>query len=290
MAAGLTNRGISERLVISLGTADRHVHNILAKLGCNNRTEAAAFAWAPRADVPQTFQPPGVSIASPSAGPFVGRGLELQRLAGCLREAKDGHGRLAMVVGEPGIGKTRLIEEAARQAEADGFTVLWGRCYEGDWAPPYVPFAEALTALVRRADLRELRADLGFGGPPLARISPVPRERLPDLPEPASLGPNEEQFRIFDAVVQLLRATANRRQMLLVIDDLHWADAGTLNMLRYVSRCLNESRICLLTCYRDVELDRGHLLGETVAELRRSAGYERITLRGLAGVEVAEML
>ncbi|MEP7216880.1 MAG: AAA family ATPase, partial [Anaerolineaceae bacterium] len=290
VAAGLTNRGISERLVISLGTADRHVHNILAKLGCNNRTEAAAFGWKYLPDVPHALGPPGAPNASFSAGRFIGRPTELQRLAGFLREAGGGRGSLTMIEGEPGIGKTRLIEESARQAHAAGFTVLRGRCYEGDWAPPYVPFAEALASLVKQADLRELRTDLGFGGAPLGRIAPVVRERLPDLPEPAPLGPKEEQFRILDAVLQILRATSNRRPMLFVIDDLHWADAGTLNMLRYVSRFLTESRICLLGSYRHAELDRSHPLGDALADLRGGAGYERISLGGLDGAEVGEML
>ncbi len=289
VAAGLTNRGISQRLVISLGTADRHVHNILTKLGCANRTEAAAHARSNAGPtVPATMWSPPRQAHGPATR-FVGRADERARLAAGLAEAKAGHGSLTMVVGEPGIGKTRLTEEAAREGNAQGFTVLWGRCYEGDWAPPYVPFAEALTALARSADLRELRSDLGFGGPPLARIVPVIRERLPELPEPTPLGPNEEQFRILDAVLQLLLATAKRRPLLFVIDDLHWADAGTLNMLRYGSRFLKESRICLVGNYRDVELDRQHPLGEALAELRRGAGYERLLLAGLEDAEVGEM-
>ena len=288
VAAGLTNRAISERLVISLGTADRHLHNILTKLGCANRTEAAAF-------VRSSFQPdpsdqPGFVVSSRVSAVFVGRLPELAGLSHLLRQAKAGHGGLAMIAGEPGIGKTQLAEELARRARGAGFTVLWGRCYEGDWAPPYAPFAEALTALARNADLRELRSNLGYGGPPLARIVPLIRERLPDLPEPAPLGPNEEQFRILDAVLQLLLASSKRRPLLLVMDDLHWADAGTLNMLRYVCRSRKESRICLVANYRDVELDRQHPLGETLADLRRAAGYERIVLRGLDDPEVSEML
>ena len=255
VAAGVTNRGISERLVISLGTADRHVHNILAKLGCTNRTEAAAFALSnPEADTSQPMWAPPVRSTTPTT-PFVGRLAERWRLHERLSDARAGHGSLTMVVGDPGIGKTRLTEEVAREASGGGFTVVWGRCYEGDWAPPYVPFREALSALSGQAELRELRSDLGFGGPPLARIVPLIRERIPDLPQPTALAPNEEQFRILDAAVQFMVAAARRRPMLFVIDDLHWADAGTLTMLRYVSRFLKESRISLVANYRDAELD-----------------------------------
>ena len=289
VAAGVTNRGISERLVISLGTADRHVHNILAKLGCTNRTEAAAFALSnPEAD---TSRPMWAAPVRPMSAttPFVGRLAERSRLRDWLAAARAGHGSLTMVVGDPGIGKTRLTEEVAREAGGGGFTVVWGRCYEGDWAPPYVPFREALSAMSGQAELRELRNDLGYGGPPLARIVPSIRERLPDLPQPTPLAPNEEQFRILDAAVQFMVAAARRRPLLFVIDDLHWADAGTLNMLRYMSRFLKESRIALVANYRDVELDRNHPLAEALADLRRDADFGRVLLGGLEHAEVVEM-
>lgn len=137
VASGMTNRAISERLVISIGTADRHLHNILAKLGCATRTEAAAFAplLAATADEPSQAWSPRPKVAA-SKGNFVGRAPELARLETRLGEAKAGHGGLTMVVGEPGIGKTRLTEEFAGVARRAGFDVLWGRCYEGEWTPP----------------------------------------------------------------------------------------------------------------------------------------------------------
>lgn len=104
--------------------------------------------------------------------PFVGRVSELERLKGRLAEAVAGRGGLALVAGEPGIGKTRLIEELAERAQP-GSGVLWGSCFEGGWAPPYLPFAEAVEALTLAAEPDELRADLGSGGPPLAQLVPA---------------------------------------------------------------------------------------------------------------------
>jgi ATP/maltotriose-dependent transcriptional regulator MalT len=123
VAAGLTNRGISERLVISIGTADRHVHNILTKLGCANRTEAAAFARSGQASThgSPAWSPPSRSTRVQER--FIGRAAERQRLAARLSEARGGHGSPTMVVGEPGIGKTRLMEEVAQEAAAAGFAV-----------------------------------------------------------------------------------------------------------------------------------------------------------------------
>jgi class 3 adenylate cyclase/tetratricopeptide (TPR) repeat protein len=222
--------------------------------------------------------------------PFVGRDAEVGKLREKLTQAKSGSGALVMLVGEPGIGKTRVIEELSVEAREGGVTVIAGRCFEGDWAPPFGPFVEAVTALAQIARPEELRADMGYGGPPLARLALAIAEVLPDIGEPAPLAPNEEQFRILDAVSQLLLATAKRAPVLLVLDDLHWADGGTLAMLRHVARFLKGSRILVLGAYRDVELDRQHPLGEALAQLRRESEYERILLRGLDEAGVGQLL
>ncbi len=101
-----------------------------------------------------------------------------------------------MVAGEPGIGKTRLLEEVAETARVEGAAVLWGRCYEGEAARPYGPFVEALGDYARTAAPDALRAELGLGAPPLARLVPVLRERVPDIAEPVALQPDEERARL----------------------------------------------------------------------------------------------
>jgi len=222
--------------------------------------------------------------------PFVGRAAELQRLQQKLQDMRGGRGGLVMLAGEPGIGKTRTAEEFAERARYAGVTVLWGRCYEGDWAPPYRPFAEALAAYGAEADRESLRADLGPGAAPLARLVPALREKLPDIPEPASLQPNEERFRLFDGVSQFLIALSARAPLLLVLDDLHWADKGTIALLRHVARFAARQRLLLLGSYRDVEVETTSALADALRALPRETASEHLKLAGLDVHEVEQLL
>jgi class 3 adenylate cyclase len=222
--------------------------------------------------------------------PFVGRQSELSRLLGMLSEAAAGHGRLAFVVGEPGIGKTRLTEELAGVARRDGVAVLWGHCLDGDWAPPYAPFVEAVEVLAAAVAPEELRVDLGPGGPALSQLVPVLRDHLPDLPEAAPLQPNEERFRLLDAVAQLLIARAHRSPVLLCLDDLHWADRSTVAMLRHLARSASGHRVFVVGTYRDAEVTAGQPLTEALGALRREVEFDRIKLEGLEAKAVGELL
>src|SRR5262245_47729232 len=219
--------------------------------------------------------------AFPASTPFVGRAEEMARIASFLHRAQAGEGALVMVVGEPGIGKTRLAEEVAELARRERTCVLAGRCYEGEWAPPYGPFVEAIEMYARAVTPDELRRALGPGAPPLARLVPSLRDRLPDLPEPVPLQADEERFRLLDAVSQLLIAASERTPAMLVLDDLHWADRDTVAMLRHVARSVPRRRMLVVGLYRDVELDRQHPLADALGALRREAPYERVVLKGL---------
>ncbi|MGD9934196.1 MAG: AAA family ATPase [Dehalococcoidia bacterium] len=222
--------------------------------------------------------------------PFVGRPVETARLREKLALAVSGQGGVVMLVGEPGIGKTRMIEQFCDDAVADGAVAIGGRCFEGEWAPPFGPFVEALSALSKLATPAELRADMGYGAAALARLVPAIGEARPETLEPTQLTPNEEHFRILDAVRELLLAQAKRRPLVLVLDDLHWADAGSLAMLRHCARRVRGSGLLIIGAYRDVELDRQHPLAEALQQLRREAEYERIVLRGLDAAAVREMI
>ena len=204
--------------------------------------------------------------------PFVGRAAELARLTQKLQDVGAGHGGLVMLVGEPGIGKTRTAEEFAELARTEAALVLWGRCYEGEGGSPYGPFAEAIAEYGRGANPAPLRQDLGLRAAPIARLVPALRERLPDIPEPVALQPDEERFRLLDAVSQFLIALSARAPLVLVLDDLHWADKGTIGMLRHVVRFIPKHRILALGAYRDVELDRQHPLADALGSLRRETG------------------
>jgi class 3 adenylate cyclase len=222
--------------------------------------------------------------------PFVGRGGELARLRQKLDEARAGHGSLVMLAGDPGIGKTRMSEEFAEHARGAGATVLWGRCFEGEWTPPYGPFGDAIGEYVRAVEPAALRDSLGSGAGVIARIVPTIGEIITGLDEPAPLQPDEERFRLLDAVAQFLIAISSRAPVLLVLDDMHWADRGTITMLSHVARFISKHSMLILGAYRDVDLDRQHPLADALSALRRETEYERILLKGLEPGEVGTLI
>jgi predicted ATPase len=229
-------------------------------------------------------------LAMLTVTPFVGREAESAALRKKLDDARAEQGGVAMLVGEPGIGKTRTIEEFCTHARSQGVRVLSGCCYEGDWAPPFSPFAEALRDYVSDAPIDELQS-LDVGDLVLiARIVPAIRERLPDINEPPVVQTEGERYRLLEAVARLLGRLAAHRPLVLVLDDLHWADKATIAMLRHVARNNASKAVLLLGAYRDVELDRQHPLAAALADLRRETAFERIPLKGLAAGEVGELL
>ena len=165
-----------------------------------------------------------------------------------------------------------------------------GPVLRGRGGAAYGPFVEALGEYARTAAPDALRAELGLGAAPLARLVPVLRERLPDIPEPVALQPDEERARLFDAVTQLLIAMAARTPVVLVLDDLHWADAASVALLRHVARFAPRHRLLLLGAYRDVEVTRAQPLADALGALPRETAYEHVALAGLEGGEVGQLL
>jgi len=234
--------------------------------------------------------PPLRALERPSThlpGAFVGRRSELAELVGGLDDAFAGRGRLFLLVGEPGIGKSRLAEELIAQARARGARVLVGRCWEAGGAPAYWPWVQPLRAYVRDTDNGVLRAQLAAGASDLAQILPELRGRFPDLPEPLAPESEAARFRLFDATVEFLRNASKGRPIVLVLDDLHAADAPSLLLLRFVARELHSSRIVLVGAYRDVDPIPGAPLTETLAEVAREPVTRRLSLSGLSEREVA---
>lgn len=233
---------------------------------------------------------PGES-GPPARFPFVGRRRELELLRGKLETTVAGRGSLVMVAGEAGIGKTSLVQEFIGEARRRGVAVLWGACFEGEWRPPYGPWLEVLSQYVQILEPASLRLHLGLDAPPLAQLMPQLRALLPDIAPPALLSPEEERFRLYEAVTHLLLSLAEEQPLLLVLDDLHWADRDSLSLLRYVARSAAHGRLLLVGIYREADAAAtGHPLPDTLAVLRRETSYERLLVRGFSYPEVATFL
>jgi class 3 adenylate cyclase len=221
---------------------------------------------------------------------FVGRADELRDLKRAVEGALQGRGGLVMVSGEPGIGKTRLADEVGVYARLGGAQVLTGRCYEAESSVPYMPFVEAMRAYVATRPPDELRQELGGAASDVAKLVSDIRDRIPDLPSAPRHEGEEERYRLFEGVASFLVNAAGSTPVILVLDDLHWADAPSLRLLQHLARRLTDSRLLVIGTYRDVELSRRHPLTQTLAELRREHAYQRIGLQGLSRAEVREFL
>ena len=220
---------------------------------------------------------------------LVGREAPLARLCAAL-EATTGAGqrRASLIAGEPGIGKTRLAAELAFAAHTGGATVLFGRCDE-DPLMPYQPFVEALRFAIANGDVETLGRWVGRRGADLTRLVPELAERLP-VGEPMRGDPDNDRARLFDAVLGFLENLSRDRPLVLVLDDLHWADKPSLLLLMHLLRSAQPAPILVVGTYRETDLDRRHPLTEVLADLRRIEGYERVLLRGLDVAETEALM
>ena len=222
-----------------------------------------------------------------AADDLVGRDDQLAALDAILAGARGGRGQVALVAGEPGIGKTRLGEEAARHAAAAGMQVAWGRCHEGDGAPALWPWAQVVRQLAAGLAAGQLAAMLGPSAAWLGQL-------IPELAGPAGPPPAADlaaaRFQLNQAVAGLLRLLAEGRPLLVVVDDLHWADVPSLSLLAFVAGELTDARLVVVGTYRDVEVVAGRPLAETLGALAREPVVERILLGGLDRAGVARLI
>ncbi len=277
-----------EALVLTLLEKDPAARPADANVVVSELRRLRADGQTSAPDVPDAAPSPVTRAAS--FGRFVGRAHELNGLKALFDETLSGRSRLVMVVGEPGIGKTRLVEELGVYTAVRGAQVCWGHCYEGELGVPYLPFVEALRAYVRDRPDAELRAELSTGAPEVATIVSDLRVRFPDIPVAPTLEGDAERLRLFEGVSAFLTNASTARPLVLMLDDLHWADKPTLLLLQYLARNLRRERIMILCTYRDVELDRTHPLADMIAALRREHLYERVLLRGFDRDEVKSLI
>ena len=200
---------------------------------------------------------------------FVGRERELAQIDAGLDGAASGRGRLMMLAGEPGIGKTSVADRASAAATERGFTVLWGRCWEAGGAPAYWPWLDIIAELARAVDDPALARVLGDGAALLGEIVPELRARLPDTGPGAPPPADEGRFRLWRAVSALVHEATRARPALLVLDDLHAADQSSLSLLHFVARQLRPMRVLLLASYRDVEARMDAATGDLLSRVGR---------------------
>lgn len=274
-------------LVGSRGDFGFRSRGSLALKGISEPLAACEVVWEPATERRIALPPP---FRFDELRTLVGRDAPLDELGRLWLEARDGHRRVAMLIGEPGIGKTRLAAEFCRTAHADGATVLLGRCYEESLVP-YQPFVEALSHYVAETPPAELRLRVGPHRATLAKLLPGLAEQAaqPALGGDAG-GSEREQFLLFDAVASLLREIAGATPLILVVDDLHWADVPTLQLLRDVARSSEQTSLMLLGTYRETEVDDAHPLAPVLAELRRARALDSVRVGGLGEADVAELI
>jgi DNA-binding SARP family transcriptional activator len=233
---------------------------------------------------------PGIEISAElsaaAATPLIGRREEMSRLEAWWQATEAE--RVMLLAGDAGIGKTRLLAETAVRAHAAGAIVLAGRAPE-ETLVPYQPFLEALGHYVFRAPVEELRSVTREYGPELGRLIPELRRRLPELP-PADPGdPETDRYRLFEAVAGLLGEMSAAVPVLIVLDDLHWADRPTLLLLRHLARSPHNTRVLILGAYRGVD-QWSEGFEAALGGLRRERLMIQLDIGGLPEEEAAELV
>jgi class 3 adenylate cyclase/tetratricopeptide (TPR) repeat protein len=223
--------------------------------------------------------------------PLVEREAERATLRQLLDDALAGHGKLALVAGEPGVGKSRLVTEIGNEAQARGTRVLTGHCVELSGAPPYLPYVEMIEQAISnpRSPLA-LREALGDVAPEIARIAPALRRVFPNIPPPVELPAELARRYVWNSFSEFLRRAAQGQPLLVVLEDLHWADESSLLLTEYLTSLLPGMPVLMLGTYRDTEVGLSHLLARVIGQLEGRRQLERVSLRRLSFDGVRAML
>lgn len=270
-------------LVDARGVFDFDDLGLLDLKGLPQPTAACLVGWSEQA----TLALP-VDLSGAQVGPFVGREHELETLRAAWQRAQGGR-QITFIAGEPGIGKTTLAARAAIEAWSQGALVLFGRCDEESLVP-FQPFVEAIGHYVEATPAEELRRRLADHAADLALLVPGVVRRLPELATVRPSGTDTDRYRIFEAVTALFSALGAGAPLVVLIDDLHWADRPTLQLLTHVARTCGDVALLVLGTYRDTDLVRTHPMAETLVDMRKANLVERVMLRGLSPDEVVAMV
>ena len=199
-----------------------------------------------------------------------------------------GDGRLFLISGEPGVGKTRLAGEVAAVVDTRRMRVLVGHCSDSDEAVAYLPFVEILEIFVGSTpNLDGLRAALGDQGSELARLLPKLKNLLPELPPPHELPPAQAQRHLINCFCDFVARVCREQPALMILEDLHWADDATLTLLDHLTQRLSDLPLMMIGTYRDADLNVTRGLAKTLEDLLRGRLATRLRLKGLPRDEVA---
>jgi predicted ATPase/class 3 adenylate cyclase len=228
--------------------------------------------------------------ASVPRTPLVGRETEMATLHELAQAALGGRGALVMLGGEPGVGKTRLAEELTAEAAGSGMLALTGRCYEMAGSPPYLPFIELLEAMARIVPHERFREALSVDAAQVAKLVPELHRLFPDIPPPLTLPAEHERRYVFNCVRDFIQRASRLRPLLLVLEDLHWADDATLALLRHLTETVRGMPVLILGTYRDVEVSVRHPLADLLHDIGRRRLCRQIAVGRLPQEDVAAMV
>lgn len=299
VAHRLSNGEIAAALGISKRTVESHVSALLAKLDGGGRAALIALGASLAARAPRPGGPAGSPIVPPRGAPtstvqrtpLVGRGPEMAELTGHLEATIAGRGRLVVLAGEPGVGKTRLTEELGVRACRRGVQVLVGHCHEAENTPPYAPFVQVLErAWMRARSPAAFRALLGTEAPEIAKLLPGLRRRYHDIGPAADLAVEQAREHLFSCVRATLSRLAEHTPLVLVLEDVHWADEPTLLLLEHLADRLAEARVLMVATHRDADADMWPTLAHSLERLVRRRLANRMWIRCLDEAEVADMI
>ncbi len=219
---------------------------------------------------------------------LIGRTGEVEKLFRALDAARQGRGQCLLLTGEAGLGKSRLVAEARARAAQAGFALLQGNCFEQDCNFPYAPWIDALRADLGRRDAAAIREELGPALPEFVKLLPELKLIVPDAPASPALEPEAEKRRLFETLAQFLARLSGRQPMLIVLEDLHWSDESSLELVHYLARRIAGRPVLRLGTYRSDEVSPP--LGHLLAQFDRERLAQEIALGPLTRDEISAMV
>ena len=213
---------------------------------------------------------------------FVDRQREMGELVSALDDAMSGQGRVVMLAGYPGIGKTRTAQEFAAIAETRNAEVFWGHCYEDEGALPYWPWLQIIRSHIDQSDVESLKASMGSGAEAIGEIVPELISKLTDLGSPPRFASSSARFRLFDSITTYLKNVSVDKPMVLILEDLHCAAASSLALLEHAAADVSASNLMIIGTYRDIEVSTEHPLSRTLGSFVQHDGFQRLQLGGLS--------